>query len=215
MSLGAFVEAVAGLSFENAFNPYRDCCPVHDKPHAPAGRLALLRSMLEVASDSGVEAVWVGRDYGYRGGRRTGLAFTDDEHVEHHAARWGVRAVHWTTSRRSERSASVVWRELSRIESPIFLWNVFPMHPHEPKRPLSNRAHNKVERKAGEHLLAELLTLLRPSRIVAIGVEAQRSCRRVAALPIVDCRHPSHGGANLFREQVLGAYQANHGLRAV
>ena len=47
-----------------------------------------------------------------------------------------------------ERTANVIWRMLMRIDEPIFLWNVFPLHPHEPDDPMSNRRHTAKERDA-------------------------------------------------------------------
>jgi hypothetical protein len=65
-----FVEAVASLRFENCFNPYIDRCTVHDLSDAPRRRSAVLSAMLEKASLVSVDAIWIGRDLGYRGGRR-------------------------------------------------------------------------------------------------------------------------------------------------
>src|SRR3546814_15079615 len=91
MSIHSFVKAVASLQFENAFNPYSDRCEVHDRQGAPQWRAHTLSAVIDKAAKMAVDAVWIGRDLGYRGGRRTGLALTDDIHVEQHAQRWSVR----------------------------------------------------------------------------------------------------------------------------
>src|SRR6266481_2070883 len=85
-----FVEALAGLEFENTFNPYSNRCAVHDLDDAPRRRAGTLRAMLEAAAEVEIDSLWIGRDLGYRGGRRTGLALTDDVHMALHAQRWGV-----------------------------------------------------------------------------------------------------------------------------
>jgi|SRR6266853_4442457 len=64
---------------------------------------------------------------------------------------------------------------IEAIDSPIFLWNVFPLHPRESGEPFSNRSHNAAERHIGEELLAELIRLVRPRRLFAIGNDAARS----------------------------------------
>ena len=78
-----FVAAIKDLKFHNAFNPYSDRCPIHDVPNAPSVRSKMLLAMLDVATSNEVDAIWIGRDLGYRGGRRTGLALTDDVHILH------------------------------------------------------------------------------------------------------------------------------------
>src|SRR3546814_12432737 len=117
-----------------------------------------------------VDAVWIGRDLGYRGGQRTGLALTDDIHVDQHAQRWSVRAERQTVGEAvAERTAAVIWGMLDQIEQPVFLWNVFPLHPHEAGSPFTNRQHNARERQAREEILNLLLSLLQPRRVHASG----------------------------------------------
>ncbi len=72
-----FVSTLKELKFENVFNPYVDRCVVHDLDDAPSRRATALLSLLEAATATEVDALWIGRDLGHRGGRRTGLALTD------------------------------------------------------------------------------------------------------------------------------------------
>lgn len=70
----------------------------------------------------GATALWIGRDLGYRGGRRTGLALTDDVHASHHARRWEIQMESPTVGTAvAERTAAVVWGMLDRISARIFL----------------------------------------------------------------------------------------------
>ena len=154
--------------------------------------------------------MWVGRDLGYLGGRRTGIAFTDDAHIHEYARRWGISVRQSTNGNQYERTATVVWRILSRIALRVFLWNVFPLHPHEPGNPFSNRLHNKFERKAGEQMLANAIDLVRPRRLVAIGNDAARVVSNLcAACEIVHVRHPSYGGQADFVSQISKLYGLN------
>ena len=208
MSVHPFVKAVASLRFENAFNPYSDRCEVHDRRDAPQRRAKALSAVVSRATETAVDAVWIGRDLGYRGGRRTGLALTDDVHVSRHAERWNVRAERQTVGEAvSERTAAVIWGMLDQIDEPVFLWNVFPLHPHEAGSPFTNRQHNARERQAGEEILSMLLDLLRPRRVLAVGNDAFGAATRVASrCSVTLVRHPSYGGQRQFERQVADLY---------
>ena len=202
-----FVEALSGLDFRNAFNPYSDRCAQHDHDEAPIRRRESLLAILEAAAESEVDSLWIGRDLGYRGGRRTGLALTDDVHLEKHTERWGVPARKATKDIMTERTAAVAWRILDRIEASVFLWNVFPLHPHQPCDQFTNRTHNSRERRVGEELLSELIGLLRPRRLLPIGNEAASAATRLqGSMEVFKVRHPSYGGQNKFLKQMQEMY---------
>ncbi|MXX03089.1 MAG: uracil-DNA glycosylase [Gemmatimonadetes bacterium] len=211
MTPSSFVKYLQQLEFDHVFNPYTDRCPVHDRADAPEWRSENLLSVLEAAAGRSVDALWIGRDYSYRGGRRTGLAFTDDEHLDEHALRWGLtlrRPTRGAVVR--ERSANSVWNVLSRVRATVFLWNVFPFHPHQPDHPFSNRSHVAVERRSGQHLLEQLVRLLNPAAIITIGNDAEKAARRLAGpAEVVKVRHPSYGGQTEF----LAGMEAYYGLR--
>ena len=208
METHSFVRSVAALSFENCFNPYSDRCPVYDLPDAPRLRSAVLFSVLSKAQSQELDAIWIGRDLGYRGGRRTGLALTDDIHIANLAERWGISIDRPTVGNAtSERTAAVVWSMLDRIEEKVFLWNLFPLHPHEAGNPFSNRQHNAKERLAGQEILERLVQLLRPNRIVAIGNDAFKAIAGLKLeVPIIPVRHPSYGGQHQFLAQISSLY---------
>ena len=209
MDANSFVKVLSNLEFENAFNPYSDRCEIYDVYDAPQKRRTLLKNLLIAASAVEVDSIWIGRDLGYKGGRRTGLALTDDIHLSHHVSRWGIEVGQLTKGQAvSERTAEVIWSVLEKITHHVFLWNVFPLHPYEAGNPLSNRAHNSRERLAGEELLRGLVELLKPKRIVAIGNDAEKAALRLKPkCKILKVRHPSYGGQNIFLDQINSIYK--------
>ena len=204
-----YIEILESLSFEDTFNPYVHRCLVHDVEDAPVRRRNALLAMLKVAVMSEVDAIWIGRDLGYRGGRRTGLALTDDIHTQAHAKRWGITISRPTKGQMvAERTAAVIWGLLAQIDARVFLWNVFPLHPHESSEPFSNRSHNARERRTGEELLFALIKLLEPRRLIAIGNDAGDTALRLCEhKDVVQVRHPSYGGQTQFLTAMRDLYR--------
>lgn len=208
MSTNEILSALEQLDFENTFNPYFDRCLVHDSVEAPELRRYYLIELLERAASTDLDAIWVGRDLGYRGGRRTGLALTDDIHFSDHLVRWGLEPKRPTYGEPvAERTASVIWDILLRVQVPVFLWNVFPLHPFECGEPFSNRAHSARERKAGTDILISIVEYLNPRRIVAVGNDAFNTLSAVfASENIHKVRHPSYGGQSEFLATMESLY---------
>lgn len=207
-SAGSFVNQVAALEFPHTFNPYNEVCPAHDARAAAHIRRKNLEVVLNAAISFGVDSIWIARDLGYRGGRRTGLALTDELHLSDHAALIGASSALERATKgpaMAERTATIVWQALRSINRPIFLWNVFPLHPHAPSDPLSNRCHSRAERAACKHLITWLLDELAPSRVVAIGKDAHLALTELG-VNSETVRHPSYGGQTEFTESLEAMY---------
>ncbi len=207
--VASFIDDLGRLKFPNVFNPYTDVCPTMDLPNAPEIRRENLHAVLTSALQIGARSLWVARDLGYRGGRRTGLAMTDDEHLNAHGALFQTDRLRRPTRGPivAERTASVIWETLRHIGQPIFLWNVFPLHPHEPDDPMSNRLHTSAERLASAHFLVWLVEKLRPNSVVAIGRDAQKALLALGInRGVIEVRHPSYGGQTEFVTSALRHY---------
>ena len=169
-----FAAALSRTRLSSVFNPYADCCPVHDRPDAARLRTRNLVRCLDAALAAHVDTIWIARDLGYRGGRRTGVPLTDEVHLGQAGVLMGGITLDRATRGAvvAERTAAVVWSQLAKIGEPVVLWNVFPLHPHEAEDPLSNRCHTRAERAATWPLLVAMIAMIRPRRIVAIGRDA-------------------------------------------
>lgn len=208
MNAASFVKALASIQLPNVFNPYADQCPVHDRANAASLRRRSLRSYLASVEALGVDTIWMGRDLGYRGGRRTGLALTDEQHLRAVAGLYpGADTVKATLGPIvAERTAAEIWSVLSELDVPPLLWNVFPFHPHEAGDPFTNRKFTTKELSVVDELNAELVGWLGIRRIIAIGQDAAGYGAQFGA-PVECVRHPSYGGTTEFREGMRRLYK--------
>ena len=169
MRVETFVRDLAAARIGATYNFYRD-----------GGRAGLRRERLAAYLEErrGARLLLVGEAAGYRGARVSGVPFTSERQL--------------TGEPPGEASATIVHRVLSELglADDVLLWNVVPTHPHRAREPASNRAPTRAETEAGLRFVRELAT---GRRVVAIGRVAQH------ALGGPYVRHPSHGGATLFR----------------
>lgn len=207
MTITSFMSELQSFSSDNVFNPYSDTCPLSDRPDAAKTRRHNLENLIEGVAASGVDTIWVARDLGYRGGRRTGVPLTDEIHLGLAEYLLKTNVLKRATSGEAvkERTASVIWKVLNAIKQPVMLWNVFPFHPYEASNPMSNRCHTTKERELTLPFLWTLIDLLQPKQIVAIGRDAQAALSD-SPIPVVDVRHPSYGGQREFEEKLLHFY---------
>jgi hypothetical protein len=188
-------------------NPYRDEMPDLDQRGASSRRRRNLEAYLEQVGRP--RWLLVGEAIGFRGGRFSGIAFTSERQLAGNDDRrlpWAAAERFAPTSRNPalwlEPSGSIVWDALGGDPRGVLLWNAFPWHPYGPKGPLSNRTPERTLWTANVHVLEELLAALGTVRVLAVGRTSQAALEEIGvAAP--GLRHPAHGGASLFRSQLL------------
>ncbi|MHB1115169.1 uracil-DNA glycosylase [Sideroxydans sp.] len=202
-----FVNALADIRLESVFNPYADRCSIHDLANGPAVRRSNLRGYLAAIEALGTDTIWMGRDLGYRGGRRTGLALTDERHLSEVSCSYPGTSPGRATRGPpiAERTAAEIWAMVRQIEHPPLLWNVFPFHPHEADQQFSNRRFNARELAIVNDLNHELIAWLGIRQIISIGRDAATYASSFGVE--VECvRHPSYGGIREFRAGIQYLY---------
>jgi uracil-DNA glycosylase len=209
MTVDEFVGELSSISLPNVFNPYRDVCMFADHPASALLRRQNLTFFLNAILKCAACSIWVGRDLGYRGGRRTGIALTDEFHLDVLKNTFGVFGIVKATADEEptkERTATEIWKLLYKIKEPVFLWNAFPFHPFDANDPLSNRRHTHQEFESCRHILITLFDWLQPTTIIALGADAESAVMSVG-YPCRRVRHPSYGGQGDFEREIRNIYQ--------
>jgi Uracil DNA glycosylase superfamily len=152
---------------------------------------------------------------GYQGGHFSGIPMTSERILLGHSAEVTpdqvIQSNPMRTSKEtlkakgfSEPTATIVWGHIisQAINTrDVFLWNAFPWHPYDPESGLlSNRTPSEDEMTRGVEILKNLIHLVRPKQIFAIGKKAEELLvgLNIKAFPL---RHPANGGAGKFRRQ--------------
>jgi len=197
-SIAAFVEELAGTTAGPNSENFL---------HGPgnAGRRRNLQLYLEEMLERRPKVLLLGEAPGYRGMTVTGVPFTNTAMLESRSNAFGLfgpgkgySSPVGTALVAAEPTATVMWQVLAELNFLPLLWSAYPLHPHLPDRPLSNRTPTAAEISAGQPVWSALAELFRVQTVVAVGNVAYRSvlaCGRQAA----KVRHPAHGGKAKFR----------------
>lgn len=171
-----------------------------------------LQLYLEQQLERGCKTILIAEAFGYRGGRVTGVPLTSERIVQTNTLfqnRFPALAAAYECCRepealQTEATASIAWKVFENGMAAVPLcWNIVPVHPYHPERGIwSNRPPRPSEIAAGAPFAKRLIALFEPERIVAVGRCAERGLAG-AGIDAVTVRHPSNGGARLFREQML------------
>lgn len=199
-----FVAALAAVRIANVFNPYTDHCHRHDLIDGPAIRRTNLELFLTAGLSAPIDEVWIGLELGQRGGRRTGLPLTDEMHLAALSDYWGVTGIRRATTGPpiAEDTASWVWKAVNSSAQRVFFWNAFPLQCHQVES-TTNRNHSAAEAELLRPYLQWVLQRTAPSRVVALGLPAQRALKR-AGIESRYVRHPARGGGKTFVESIGG-----------
>lgn len=189
---------VASCSMTGLFNPYNSVEPSLDRSNADRIRRENLRQYVECFVRP-PRFLLVGEAPGWRGCRFSGVPFTSEEQLVGGRLPFTGHQSSKAADALAENSANYVWEVLATFHPDAFLWNAVPLHPHQPGHFDENRKPTTKERKQFEPLTDELVGILKPREVVAIGRVAEHALQKHNPRYV---RHPSFGGAPEFRGAV-------------
>lgn len=187
---------------DNVFNPWADHDLLDILPFGPASR----RNRLAAHLNRDAKYLLIGEAPGYRGCHFSGVPFTCEKQLcDGDVPRIGVcsrittRKLPW-----SEGSATVIWGTLHElgIADQTVMWNAMAFHPHLPGNLYSNRAPTRDELLCGMDILSMVVESFIGATRIAVGKTAATTLKNLNFRIDHEVRHPSMGGANLFRAQM-------------
>ncbi|MGH7685991.1 MAG: uracil-DNA glycosylase [Candidatus Dormibacteria bacterium] len=192
--IDALIDAVSQVAIGSTFNQFR-CSDGDDcGADAPSIRRDNLRAYLNARLHAPV--VFIAEAGGWRGARYSGLSLYSERQFD--SLEPGLRYSSHQPGGWSEPSATVTQRAIAPWRFDVVLWNLVPTHPRRDGDPHTNRTPTRAEMREGEPFTRELIDVLQPRHLGAIGLVAARALG--PGVPVV--RHPSHGGATITREQL-------------
>jgi uracil-DNA glycosylase len=200
-AIDAFIERLAASpAGPNSVNPFDDSRPGN------AIRRRNLELYLEQLADRQPATLLLGEAPSYRGMRITGVPFTNASIIEQGVQHFGLFGSangyvvpHDLPAVAAEPTATVMWRALVELDFLPVLWSAYPLHPHRPGDPLSNRRPTAAEAAEWSWSWRALIDLFANTSIVAVGNVAHDTLARSGS-PAPRVRHPSHGGKALFSQ---------------
>ena len=227
MDINTFIDKLQSYQSENVFNPWRDFDHATEiGPEAPEIRRKNLRRYLALRENA--HYLFIAEALGYQGGHFSGVAITSERIFlgQHKDVRPESVLGEWSYARTSnparallnatqkakgfnEPTDTVVWSTLQNhgvAAFDVILWNIFPWHPHKAGNLLTNRTPSTPELDVGVEFAKMLLELVPSMQIVAIGQKAADTLGRYG-IACKAVRHPSMGGAEIFRAQVAELFK--------
>jgi hypothetical protein len=188
---------LASLKDGPLFNQYNDKNLEIDLLDADEIRQENLRIYLRSFSER-PSVIVIGEAPGWRGCRFSGVPFTSEFQLCDGDLPFIGNQSSASETPYKENTATIFWKLMGNYHPQFFAWNCIPFHPHKSDNLLSNRTPTTGEIITYLALLSEIVSLLQPSQIVAVGKSAERALRKID-MPATYVRHPSHGGAIEFR----------------
>ena len=193
------------------FNQYRSRDLAVDRGSAPGIRRANLFGYFS-SFRKRPSVLLLGEAPGPWGCRFSGIPFTAERQLLAQSLPFGGRRSSRDEPRISLRrkppyisnSARLFWSTMLPYYPRFIVWNCVPFHPYDSGNILSVRTPTASEVLQYSHMLSEIILLLKPEKIIAVGRKAQFSLNHLG-IPNDYVRHPSQGGALKFKNGISRA----------
>lgn len=195
------------------FNFYNNDLPGIDIPNGSKTRRENLKNYLESFPEDPVTLI-IGEAPGHRGCRFTGVPFTCERQFAEGRLPFSGRKTSASEQTKSEPTANLFWEILSPFHPRFISWNCVPYHPHEAGEPLTNRSPSITELKNHLRILKGIISILEPTRIVAVGRKAEYSLTALR-VPFDTVPHPARGNREPFRralQSILSRFRLDQRL---
>ena len=187
-------------STPDLFNFYVESNSAFDAPGAANTRKANLRAYLSYFQR--MPGLFVLAEApGPWGCRFSGVPVTSEAQLTNAEIPVTGRPTSLKSEPQSEYTARIFWRVMGKAFPDFLTWNAVPLHPHRAGAPMSIRTPRSREIKAFVPMLEEMLSIVQPNTIIAMGRTAERALSW-AGWSSVYVRHPSQGGAKIFECQI-------------
>jgi len=190
------------------FNQYNDNIPDLDLPGAEKIRRINLRKYLE-SHPKKPKVLLVGEAPGYRGCRFSGVPFTSEAQLCSGKLPFTGERTNCKNTLWKENTATIFWKVMTRYHPKFIAWNCFPFHPHSYDNRLTNRHPRKREIHRYSKTLNDMISLLEPKVIIAVGKKAEETLHNLNYDPIY-VRHPARGGAIKFKQGITKILSQNN-----
>jgi len=189
------------------FNLYYDLIPGVDLPRADQLRRENFYYYLASITEWPQYLV-IGEAPGWRGCRFSGIPFTSEAQLVSGVLPFTGKQSSLRSYPNCESSATIFWRVMQPYHSQFLVWNCIPYHPHKLGVPLSNRSPTEAEVRNFAPSLDELISLLAPGQVIAVGKSAQKALT-LLGIPCIAVRHPAHGGLKEFSSKMARILQSS------
>jgi len=182
------------------FNIYTDTNPKFERQDGYQIRRANLYNYL-ASFPVRPTVLIVGEAPGWRGCRFSGVPFTSESQLQRASLPFQGQVTSLRPRPYSEATATIFWKVMGAYYPCFLAWNCVPFHLHRPGDPLTNRRPSNREIAHFIPFLSQLVSLLRPYQVIAVGRCAERTLDLID-IPAIPLRHPSHGGAAAFEQGI-------------